>query len=209
MFEELNKKALAARMSSSALPEFRSKSQALLFSLMYYRCDHIGPDGQLIRAKDLYKFILEEIPSLKETDILITPKSMVEETKEIVDHIFNKTDKGLERFKKEVFGNLIQCAPFSFKDFVEVRNRILEAEKVKDVRYRGCCDPGVPEDKCEPDCDPGMPEDKCEPEPENVCQGHPCDTQEREEINEVPQDEQPEHIREEETEESSDSGSDV
>lgn len=168
MFTELNKKALAARMSSSALPEFRSKSQALLFSLMYYRCDHIGPDGQLIRAKDLYKFILEEIPSLKETDILITPKSMV-----------------------------------------EVRNRMLEAEKVKDARYRGCCDPRVPEDKCEPDCGPGMPEDKCEPEPENVCQGHPCDTQEREEINEVPQDEQPEHIREEETEESSDSGYDV
>ena len=196
MFKELNKKAPAARMSSSALPEFRSKSQALLFSLMYYRCDHIGPDGQLIRAKDLYKYILEEIPSLKETDILITPKYTKEEIKETVDHIFNRMDDGLERFKKEVFGNPILCTPFSFKDFIELRNRMLEAEKVKDARYRGCCDPG-------------MPEDKCEPEPENVCQGHPCDTQEREEINEVPQDEQPEHIREEETEESSDSGSDV
>lgn len=81
MFEELNKKSPASIMSSNALPEFRSKSQALLFSLMYYRCNHINTDGQFVRAMDLYKLILEQIPSLKETEILITPKSMVEETK--------------------------------------------------------------------------------------------------------------------------------
>ena len=188
-------------MSSNALPEFRSKSQALLFSLMYYRCDHINPDGQFVRAMDLYKLILEQIPSLKETEILITPKSMVEETKEIVDYIFNKRDEGLERLKKEAFGNSFQCSPLSSKDIEELNNIIVrEAEKVKDARYRGCCDPGVPEDKCEPDT---------EPDTENVCQGHPCGTQEREEINEVPQDRQTEYIREEETEELPDSGSDV
>lgn len=191
MFEDLNKKAPAARMSSSALPEFRSKSQALLFSLMYYRCDHIGPDGQLIRAKDLYKYILEEIPSLKETDILITPKNTEEEIKEAVDHIFNRMDDGLERFRKNVFGS-----QFSRATLVDLSNKLREAEGKKDPRYKVCCDTG-------------MPEDKCELEPENVCQGYPCGTQEREEINEVPQDEQPEHIREEETEELPDSGSDV
>lgn len=187
-------------MSSSALPEFRSKSQALLFSLMYYRCAHIGPDGQLIRAKDLYKFILEEIPSLKETDILITPKYTEEEIKEAVDHIFNRMDDGLERFRKNVFGNPFQCSPFSFKDFVEVRNRMLEAEKVKDAIYRGCCDPGVPEDKCEPDT---------EPEPENVCQGHPCGEQECEGCDEVSEDMLQEYEHERETPVTSDSGSDV
>lgn len=201
MFEKLNKKSPASIMSSNALPEFRSKSQALLFSLMYYRCDHINPDGQFVRAMDLYKLILEQIPSLKETEILITPKSMVEETKEIVDYIFNKRDEGLERLKKEAFGNSFQCSPLSSKDIEELNNIIVrEAEKVKDARYRGCCDPGVPEDKCEPDT---------EPDTENVCQGHPCGTQEREEINEVPQDRQTEYIREEETEELPDSGSDV
>ncbi len=196
-------------MSSNALPEFRSKSQALLFSLMYYRCDRINPDGQFVRAMDLYKLILEQIPSLKETEILITPKSMVEETKEIVDHIFNIRDEGLERSKKEVFGNPIQCPPFSFKDFVEARNRMLEAEKVKDARYRGCCDPGVPEDKCEPDCDSGVSKDKCEPEPENVCQGYPCGKQECEECDEVPEDRRPGYEHERETSVTSDSGSDV
>lgn len=195
MFEELNKKSPASIMSSNALPEFRSKSQALLFSLMYYRCDRINPDGQFVRAMDLYKLILEQIPSLAETEILITPKSMVEETKEIVDHIFKRRDEGLERLKKEAFGSPFST-PFSNGSFVELIRRMHEAEKVKDPRYRGCCDPGVPEDKCEP-------------EPENVCQGHPCGTQEREGINEVPQDRQTEHIREEETEELPDSGSDV
>lgn len=181
----------------NALPEFRSKSQALLFSLMYYRCDRINPDGQFVRAMDLYKLILEQIPSLKETEILITPKSMVEETKEIVDHIFNIRDEGLERLKKEAFGNPFQCPPFSFKDYEEQSNRIVrEAEEDKVPKYGSCCDPG-------------MPEDKCEPEPENVCQGHPCGTQEREEINEVSQDSQAKYIREEETEELPDSGSDV
>ena len=71
-----------------------------------------------------------------------------------------------------------------------------EAEGKKDPRYKVCCDTE-------------MPEVKCEPEPENVCQGHPCGKQECEGCDEVPEDEQPEHIREEETEESPDSGSDV
>lgn len=191
MFEKLNKKALAARMSSCALPEFRSKSQALLFSLMYYRCDQIGPDGQLIRAKDLYKYILEEIPSLKETDILITPKNTEEEIKEAIDHIFNRMDDGLERFRKNVFGS-----QFSRATLVDLSNKLREAEGKKDPRYKVCCDTG-------------MPEDKCEPEPENVCQGHPCGKQECEGCDEVPEDKQIEYVREEETEVSSESGSDV
>ena len=195
MFEELNKKSPASIMSSNALPEFRSKSQALLFSLMYYRHDHINPDSQFVRAMDLYRLILEQIPSLKETEILITPKSMVEDTKEIVDHIFNKTDKGLERFKKEVFGS-----QFSRATLVDLSNQLREAEGEKDPRYKVCCDTGMPEDKCEPDT---------EPEPENVCQGHPCGKQECEECDEVPEDRRPGYEHERETEESPNSGSDV
>ncbi len=177
MFEELNKKSPASIMSSNALPEFRSKSQALLFSLMYYRCDRINPDGQFVRAMDLYKLILEQIPSLKETEILITPKSMVEETKEIVDYIFKRSYEGLERLKKEAFGNPFPSTAFSFKDYEEQSNRIVrEAEEDKVPKYRGCCDYGMPEDKCEPDT---------EPDTENVCQGHPCGKQECEECESV------------------------
>jgi len=191
MFKELNKKSPASRMSSNALPEFRSKSQALLFSLMYYRCDHISPNGQFIRAKDLYKWILEEIPSLAKTEILITPESVVEETKEIVDYIFNKRDEGLERFGKNVFSS-----QFSRATLVDLSNKLREAEGKKDPRYKVCCDTG-------------MPEDKGEPELENVCQGYPCGKQECEGCDEVPEDRQTEHIMEEETEVSPDSGSDV
>ena len=84
--------------------------------------------------------------------------------------------------------------------FEELNKKALAARMsssaVKDAIYRGCCDPGVPEDKCEL-------------EPENVCQGYPCGKQECEGCDEVPEDRQTEYIKEEETEVSPDSDSDV